>query len=154
MDWGAVYQPSVSLKWSPSQIRFWCILSFTEVYTLKTGRPWPRPRPDLIASVGKYTCIYLWTMCDNGCLTLLASSLTEQILDYNMYDSCMMLVFTHEAVQNVYADFQSYLNWLRTFPLFYVILYCIVFYIVSYKFASLPMATKNAHVVCSHYDRC
>jgi len=28
----------------------------------------------------------------------------------NIFDSCMMSVFTREAIQNVYADFRSYLN--------------------------------------------
>ena len=63
-----------------------------------------------------------------------------------MYDSCVMSMFTREVVENVYVEFRSNLNRLRTFSSFYFILYCVVFYIVLHVFVSLPLANKDAYV--------
>jgi len=52
------------------------------------------------------------------------------ILTGSIYDSCMMSVFTCDAVQNVYAQFRSHLDWLRTFTSFYTSFYFILYFIL------------------------
>jgi len=57
----------------------------------------------------------------------------------SIYDSCMMSIFTCEAVQNVYIQFRCHLNWLGT--LFHFIP---AFYLVLYNYVFMPLAKAYA----------